>query len=1183
MLPSLQEMLPRIKAPSLPTLASFQSKLPTFGEQPSAGGPGAMPAGLSKEQQEFWLRRLARQSGQFIENLGLALDTPGAIARGVLAGDPASGFNFDSDARVSGAELLDAYGINIENPYIRTAAGLGTEIVTDPLFWLSGPTRAVTEAGYAAKEAGLLKEAPVAFMQKYGVDAAEDTMRGKYISSLFDNNFVPKTPGNYQAVSPVGQRLAQSKVTLEDVVNAGSDPAEALQKVVTKLGMGDDDYGLSEYERLKGDTLGGLFGINAGSFNMAFAPPGSETVLDAMDYLGARTRFSPLGRVATGLFDKRTGGAVDTGDQIASLRASALEDLHRRQGQELATAHNLLLTKVQLPDAAQQLLKSDSLYSTQGNDMLVRLAEGKGNATDQQILNMTPGLQEWLDSWHSISNRQFSERKAMGLKGAFYKDKYGTRYLPRYGDEMDFGDMARGTGRMQFSAAEAEAYGRRSWLKTPGGTDDLRQISLLPEIVEYSKKKSTVTDLDAAEAIRRWFETNYPAEPLGQMQQITKQLPNGQTQVVDTIHPQVIKIARTMRRRAEDLPEGTPIFAAHPANTMARRIVGHEIAKSRVAFLLEALSEAAIEGANTSMPGRFRNLGKSWDEIASKAGFQMGKRQLANNATNALKAAIHKATGKPLANIDLSQYSIAEPVVRRLQKIADFYSEPTAQKAVSDYLDKWTTLFKGFVLATPRRFVRDLYSNAVSGFLETGSVTKQLSGMSAASSIVNGDYDSAMSALRAIPKYAALGDDELIRDAFIKDVGGNGVLSGLQSSELLSTAREGRMGQLIPGSTPTSVAKGLAELLPDGSTTFTQKVQNFGKIYGVSDTYDTHNPILRASTTINDTIDSIGRLGTYIALLQQGVDPTEAAARVKRALVDYQSLTMTERKWLRSVFPWWAYNSRIGKYAVDSLLSKPGGAYGQMIRASNTLQQAGDETYIPENLRQKFAVRVPEEWAQALGISQPNTDTYVSDIDLPGIDVLNLIDPNGVQGTINNLATQTAPPIQAAMSMATGRDLFFDRPLDETTTPADRVYKALTGSPEGLSPAVKVGVGLIPGLQVPLNIAGTLADERIEDPRVRVAKAAVNIGSGLKWATVDERYLLQDLQQKIAKELAGKTYTMQKAYIPEELEPTLTERERAIWELSKIKAKRARQIQELRRQQEQRQRQMQPAQMPYPF
>jgi hypothetical protein len=304
-------------------------------------------------------------------------------------------------------------------------------------------------------------------------------------------------------------------------------------------------------------------------------------------------------------------------------------------------------------------------------------------------------------------------------------------------------------------------------------------------------------------------------------------------------------------------------------------------------------------------------------------------------------------------------------------------------------------------------------------------------------------------------------------------------------------------------------------------------------------------------------VDSVGRLGTFIALMQQGVSPVEAAARVKKALVDYQSLTLTERKWMRSVFPWWAYNSRIGKYVFDSLTTRPGGAYGQMIRASNTLQETGEDVYIPENLKSKFAIRMPDELTQALGMYVPGANQFIADLDLPGIDVSNLPGTSLLE-LIQNLAQQTSPPIQALMSLATGRDLFYDRPLDESVTPQDRIYTAITGDPGGLSPVAKVGVGLIPGLQVPMNILGTLADPRLPEMEQRALKAGINFASGIKQATVTRQYEEADQTQKIDKELAPVQYEFTRAYIPEELEPTLTPRQRELNELRENISKRQR-------------------------
>jgi len=1106
---------------------------PSGGLYATQGRPSGAPS-LSPQDRESALATLMSQAGSFVENLGLVLDTPGAIGRGILAGDPLSGLNFDSQKRVSPEELNDYYGLEIENPYLRAAAGFATGIATDPLFLFGGGSRALSAAGAAADATGLLRSAPQAFMAKYGIGAAEATRRGKYISSMFDAADVARTAGNYKAVSPVGQRVAQNRLTLDDLIQYAADKPATERALVNRLGS------TQALDSVRQQKLGGLIGLNVGPVNVAFSPPGTETALDALDYLGAATRFSKLGRLGTAMSSRAVDGAVDFGEQVTSLRSNILQEQALRGGREEATRHGLLLSKIGLSPNSQGLLGADSLFSVEGNSLLTRLAENKGNANDLRILADTPGLNDWLDNWNRIRTQQFSDRASMGLTGNRYSDVHGTEYTPRYGDEMDFESMGRGKGNALFTAAQTEAFGRRRSLMTPGGTDDLREISLLPEVIARSQPGAQITEEATGKAILDWFRRTHPAEPI-ELAQATA-------------------IGRSLSRRRIDLPDGVPVFAAHPANSQQRRILSQAVSMGRASFVLEALAEASETGVAMARPGRWRNLKQSFDEIAGKTGFSTSGSEAAKSATNALRARMAVQLNVDPLSIDLANFAVPERVVRRLEKIGDFYSTSQAQQELTGYLDGWTKLFKGFVLATPRRFARDAYSNAVSIWLETGSGSRTLKGMAAANHITAGNFAAAMPELRKIPEFANLSDDA-IREAFSVEVGTNNVLGGLQSSELLSTSRTGSVGQLVPGATPTSISAGIKQLIPDGSRSPVQMAQDFAEPFvdfalNRKTPYQQSNPLLKASAEINDSIDSMGRMGGFIALRQQGVSAPEAADRIRKALVDYQSLTLTERKWLRSIFPWYSYTSRIGAYALESMYKRPGGLYGQMIRGTNTLQQGEGDEYIPEQIRRQFAIRIPDAVAEFTGLAQPDVRTYIKDLDLPGIDVLNTINPgrtisDTVTGTLRNLASQTSPPVQAMVSMATGRDLFSDRPLRESVTPQDRIYKALSGDPQGLSPLTKTLVGLVPGLSTPISIGGALADDRIESRSRRAGKAALNYLSGFKIQDIDEKFIVEDQLRTIGDTLRDKTRTMEMRFVPDELEPTLTPRERQLNTLAK--------------------------------
>jgi hypothetical protein len=173
--------------------------------------------------------------------------------------------------------------------------------------------------------------------------------------------------------------------------------------------------------------------------------------------------------------------------------------------------------------------------------------------------------------------------------------------------------------------------------------------------------------------------------------------------------------------------------------------------------------------------------------------------------------------------------------------------------------------------------------------------------------------------------------------------------------------------------------------------------------------------------------------------------------------------------------------------------------------------------------------------------------TYLTDIDLPGIDVLNLIKPayqpdpwKAVLQTgtdsLGEVVQQGHPLIRTAAELATGRDFFTKRPLDEAYTPLDRAYQAVTGSREKLDPAIQALIKNIPGTQRIASLTGALLDQRLPVP-ARLAKATLNNLSGIKIQNVDPEYELLDAREKIARQLEPYNRTFTQAYIPEELLP----------------------------------------------
>lgn len=137
---------------------------------PLGSNPFLSPTGEKKryvvdaESREGLSDYLSDTAGGPLSSLLWALDTPGAFARGTLAGGLGRGLSeafASEDDRTSGRELLREQGlVGDEDNWANWAAGVGAEIATDPLSYATGAVRALGTAGRAADAAGLLKSAP---------------------------------------------------------------------------------------------------------------------------------------------------------------------------------------------------------------------------------------------------------------------------------------------------------------------------------------------------------------------------------------------------------------------------------------------------------------------------------------------------------------------------------------------------------------------------------------------------------------------------------------------------------------------------------------------------------------------------------------------------------------------------------------------------------------------------------------------------------------------------------------------------------------------------------------------------------------------------------------------------------------------------------------------------------------
>jgi hypothetical protein len=794
-----------------------------------------------------------------------------------------------------------------------------------------------------------------------------------------------------------------------------------------------------------------------------------------------------------------------------------------------------------------------------------------------------------VNNWDIIRNDMFATAKSLGMKAQKTSEHFGIKWSPRLAREANFDEYGSGLSRANYTAEMLENEARKRYLKTPGATVDMQDISVLPavnQLVQEGEKSGLSIDAVGAK-IKEFLDAKHgpnatdprvtpfktyvpvvdssgkavtaPVLDAAGNPVLNKQGVPIQKVVIDPTQvitkKQADKIARFMMRKDPNLPPSTAMFGESPVVRQAAAIDSGARAAANVRQVYDSLGEAALHAgigraANTLPGAKLKPMNNAINEIAASLGMNVStKTGVASPVVlDNLKQTIAAKQGlSDWTKVDLAEYAIPESVYNRLNRLQDFYSVPRAQQAVADLFDQVTAVFKGFALAFPSTKIRDIYSNTFLVWLEAGRPQDVLYGFRAAKAVAAGQYDDAAALLKDIPGYT--GNTAAIKARMVDDVARTGILKSLATNDLLTSNRTGELNQLVPGSTPMRRGDWFREMIPDGSRTLGQMASDQFNIRGVRLPFQkakglqTTNAMLNASEQASEYSDVIARLGGMFALMRQGISADEAAKRITAALVDYSSLTLLERKTLRRLLPWYAYNSRSAKYVVSELMSNPGGKYGQAMRASRLAGESDDDTYVPEALRQQLAVRMPDALKPYLGIPEGgNTTTFFKDFDIPGFDTLNLLGNapttyGKVQSTISNLAQQSHPLARATLELATGQDSFSRRPLDQAVTPLDRLYRRVFNTTTSMNPLVRMAINTVPGPhQRIINVLGGLADDRIPMQQ-RVAKQLFNSLAGIKLQDVEPEWQLQDARRQLASRLSGYMQDYTESYIPKDVLP----------------------------------------------
>lgn len=1068
---------------------------------------------VSPELRESVLRDIGELTGGTLSRVGDALAMPGDYFRGAIAGRPGerlTGRDFLRDAGLAGSE--DTWG--------NFLAGLATEVATDPLAMISGPAKALTPAGRAAQKLGLLDNAQTAATRKAieggalataDARAALPTVAQRTADQLEAtgrtiSTFDPATVGR-----PLyGPRTARRAATLDDVIKY-SDDAKSAEREARSL-LGDN-----EFNRIRNQRLADSFGIGLPLQNPSitgdFLGKGfGDNYADVLDTIGQAYRWSPVGRQMSALFNNKVGGAVDAEDQITNIAAF---EARQKAGGVADGAHALLLSR--LNNAHPEVFSED------GNRILGRYLEGPSamRPGDEAYVQSRPELLNYANWWKNNRQDYLEGARQLGLTAEELADKYGIEYLPRRADAVLEMESRRNRQlNNALSTFTGDMLRRTDAMQVPGGRESILRLSQDPVVA--GGKRTATTDTAAAVHILKELQ------PL---------VPSGGP--VITIE-QAEKIARVLHKLPSDVLDRAPLFGQHPTEMIGSYMRNRNESMATAKTLYDSLATFAEDGLYTDIPGgRHISMEEAVKRIGLKnylddAGEEIG-------ASQQMRERIANLRGVSADEVKLAEVSIPEEHVNRLLRARDVFSMDEAAGPLLQQLDHLTQAWKGSILTWPARAVRDLYSGATSNWLE-GALDRQ-SVRAARGLLSSGPQDGTfLEALESIPRYQGLGADAI--NQFYSDLYGTGLVAGGAATDIgFGTTGRRALDTALPGATPINAATILGELAPQSGRTWGQ----FGKDFftwrsSLKPLNETRNPILRAGEQMNSLTDGINRLSGYIALLKQGFTPEAAARAMKRAHVDYASLSGFERNVLRRVFPWYSYQSRIFSEVLRQISEQPGGRYGQLVRATESVQDdVDDDAYIPSDLRSQFAIPIPEEWG---GVPSPGTQTYLTDLDFPGFDQINMLETPGTvsgaaTGTMRQFGLQLHPALRTATELMSGRDFFTNRPVGESTSTLDSILRSVTGNQDADVPAlIEKPIEMLPFVGRPLYAARSLLDNRGGQPIAqRVLKTGLNATTGVKVRDKTQDDILRDQVRQLQESVDPYTRDFTTTYIPENLQP----------------------------------------------
>ncbi len=370
----------------------------------------------------------------------------------------------------------------------------------------------------------------------------------------------------------------------------------------------------------------------------------------------------------------------------------------------------------------------------------------------------------------------------------------------------------------------------------------------------------------------------------------------------------------------------------------------------------------------------------------------------------------------------------------------------------------------------------------------------------------------------------------------------------------LSGVSGGTLGDItkaIPGGTPFRWGN-VGEKLKGGAGKAGTSWNPFSGWRGVGGAESTKFAPLAAGEDISHWTESMNRIAPMWALMENGVHPREAAERVLKAQVGYQSRFYTpfEKQVMKRLALFYSFSKGMFPFTLQQLLENPGGRLAQTLRTINKAK--GEDELVPQHVAETASIPVPQ--IPGMAPLEPGAKRYITGFGMGFEDPAQFV--GGPQNALMESASRLNPLLKAPLEYMTGQSFFQRAPggggrsLEDLDPALGRTLANIgniTGIRDSKAPVKYPGSSFIEHALSNSPISNLLTKARtITDPRKGNVAKAVNLLSGVKATDVSPASQDRELRNRIGqieKGMGGRTYT--DTFLPKDVQAEMSPKELA--------------------------------------